>query len=89
MMTFYYAFLIGDRVQNITNIQAQDDALAAFACETNGYDQAIFVEGQEPVRWSTWDGQTFTPPTDEYLISIGVLNPAPPPEPEEVVDPVA
>ena len=88
-MTFYYAFLIGDRVENISPVQAQDDALAAFACETNGYDQAIFVDGPEPDRWSTWDGQVFTPPTTEYLISIGVLNPSPPPEPEEVVDPVA
>lgn len=74
-MTFYYAFLIGDRVENISPVQAQDEALAAFACETNGYDQAIFIEGQEPVRWSTWDGQTFTPPTDEYLTSIGVITP--------------
>ena len=88
-MTFCYAFLIGDRVENISPIQAQDDALAAFACQTNGYDQAIFVDGPEPDRWSTWDGQVFTPPTNEYLISIGVLNPSPPPEPEEVVDPVA
>ena len=85
-MTFCYAFLIGDRVENISPIQAQDDALAAFACQTNGYDQAIFVDGPAPARWSTWDGQTFTPPTEEYLISIGVITP---PEPEEVVDPVA
>lgn len=74
-MTFCYAFLIGDRVENISPIQAQDDALAAFACETNGYDQAVFVDGPAPDRWSTWDGQTFTPPTEEYLISIGVITP--------------
>jgi hypothetical protein len=23
--------------------------------------------------WSTYDGTTFTPPTDEYLISIGIM----------------
>jgi hypothetical protein len=25
--------------------------------------------------WSTYDGTTFTLPTDEYLISIGIMNP--------------
>ena len=30
--------------------------------------------GSVPARWSTWDGTTFTPPTLDYLYSIGISN---------------
>jgi len=30
-----------------------------------------------PARWATYDGKTFKPPTDAYLISIGVMNTPP------------
>ena len=30
--------------------------------------------GVVPHRWSTWDGNNFTPPTVDYLYSIGVSN---------------
>ena len=44
-----------------------------------GYDDALWI-GEDPVphRWSTYNPTTkeFTPPTDEYLISIGILNPS-------------
>jgi len=30
--------------------------------------------GSKVIRYSTWDGATFTPPTLDYLYSIGVSN---------------
>jgi hypothetical protein len=74
-MEQHYVFLKNNRVENIAVFASQDEALADRVAQEQGYDDAVWVGTEVPAKWSTYDGTTFTPPTDEYLISIGILNP--------------
>jgi len=44
--------------------------------EEQGCDTVVCLcnYGEKVARWSTWDGTTFTPPTIDYLYSIGISN---------------
>ena len=78
----HYTFIKDGVVENTLVFADKDDALAQRIVEEQGYDSFVWLdEADVPHRWSTYDGKTFTPPTDEYLISIGVMNP--PVEPTE------
>ena len=70
-----YAFLKNNRVAQVAVFASQDETLADAIAHEHGYDDAVWVGETIPAMWSTYDGTTFTGPTDEYLISIGVLNP--------------
>ena len=74
-MELHYAFLKDNRVANIAVFTSQDEALANAVAIEHGFDDAIWVGENKPAMWSTYDGTTFTAPTDEYLISIGIMNP--------------
>jgi hypothetical protein len=74
-MEQHYAFIKNNIVENIAVFASQDEALADRVAQEQGYDDAVWVGTNVPVRWSTYDGTAFTPPTAEYLISIGVLTP--------------
>jgi len=74
-MEKHYAFLKNNRVENIAVFASQDEALADRIAQEQGYDDAVWVGTDVPAKWSTYNGSTFTPPTNEYLISIGVLTP--------------
>ena len=74
-MEQHYAFLKNNIVENIAVFASQDEALADAVAQEQGYDDAVWVGTDVPVKWSTYDGTTFTPPTEEYLISIGILTP--------------
>jgi hypothetical protein len=74
-MEQHYVFLKNNRVENIAVFASQDEALADRVAQEQGFDDAVWVGENKPVMWSTYDGTTFTPPTDEYLISIGIMNP--------------
>jgi hypothetical protein len=74
-MEQHYAFIKNNRVENIAVFASQDETLADFVAQEQGYDDAVWVGEDKPVLFSTYDGTTFTPPTDEYLISIGVITP--------------
>jgi len=76
-MEQHYAFLKNNRVENIAVFASQDEALADAVAQEQGYDDAVWVGETIPAMWSTYDGTVFTPPTEEYLISIGILNPEP------------
>jgi len=73
-MEQHYVFLKDNRVANIAVFTSQDEALADAVAREHGFDDAVWVGENKPVMWSTYDGTTFTPPTDEYLISIGIMN---------------
>ncbi len=73
-MEQHYVFLKDNRVTNIAVFAFQDEALADRVAQEQGFDDAVWVGEDKPVMWSTYDGTTFTPPTDEYLISIGIMN---------------
>jgi hypothetical protein len=72
-MEQHYVFLKDNRVEQIAVFASQDEALADAVAHEHGFDDAIWVGEDKPVMWSTYDGTTFTPPTDEYLISIGIM----------------
>jgi hypothetical protein len=75
MAELYYAFLKNNRVEQVAVFASQDEALADAVAHEHEFDDAVWVGEYKPVMWSTYDGTTFTPPTDEYLISIGIMNP--------------
>jgi hypothetical protein len=79
-MEQHYVFLKNNRVANIAVFASQDEALADAVAVEHGYDDAVWVGSNPPAMWSTYDGTTFTLPTDEYLISIGIMNPTTPTE---------
>jgi hypothetical protein len=74
-MEQHYVFLKGNRVANIAVFGSKDEELADRVAIENGYDDAVWVGEDKPVMFSSYDGTTFTPPTNEYLISIGILEP--------------
>lgn len=74
-MEKHYSFIKNNIVENTLVFAEQNDELAQIICDEKGYDFFIWLnDSSAPMRWSTWDGKKFTPPTDEYLISIGVLS---------------
>lgn len=81
-MEQHYAFLKDNRVMQIAVFASQDEALADAVAHEHGYDDAVWVGIDSPAMYSTYDGTTFTAPTDEYLFSIGVLSIMPPSDEE-------
>ena len=81
-MEQHYVFLKDNRVANIAVFGSKDEALADAVAQEQGFDDAVWVGEERPVMWSFYNGTTFTPPTTEYLISIGMLD-APTEEPTE------
>jgi hypothetical protein len=73
-MEQHYAFLKNNRVEQVAVFASQDEALADAVAQEQGFDDAVWVGENKPVMWSTYNGTTFTDPTDEYLISIGIKN---------------
>jgi hypothetical protein len=82
-MEQHYVFIKNNRVENIAVFASQDEALADRIAQEQGHDDAVWVGENIPAMWSTYNGTTFTPPTDEYLISIGILKPEVVEEPTE------
>ena len=74
-MEQHYVFLKNNRVEQVAVFASQDEALADAVAHEHGFDDAVWVGANAPAMWSTYDGTTFTLPTDEYLISIGIMNP--------------
>lgn len=74
-MELHYAFLKDNRVEQIAVFASQDEALADAVAQEHGFDDAVWVGSNPPAMWSTYDGTEFTLPTEEYLISIGIMNP--------------
>jgi len=85
-MEKHYTFLVANRVENTLVFAEQDDDLATRICIEYNYDKFIWLgDKNAPARWSEYDKKTdtFTPPTEDYLISIGMITPAP----KEVIEP--
>ena len=74
-MEQHYAFIKDGRVANIAVFASQDEELADRIAQEQGYDDAVWFGTEVPIKYSSYDGTTFTPPTEEYLISIGILEP--------------
>lgn len=76
-MEQHYAFIKNNRVENIAVFASQDEELADRIAQEQGYDDAVWVGTDVPVKWSTYNGSTFISPTEEYLISIGIIDTTP------------
>lgn len=74
-MEQYYVFLKNNQVENIAVFGSKDKELADRIAQEQGFDDAVWVGEDKPVMWATYDNGVFTAPTDEYLISIGIMNP--------------
>jgi hypothetical protein len=74
-MEKHYAFIKNNIVQQVAVFASQDEELADAVAHEHGFDDAVWVGENPPTMWSTYDGTSFTPPTQEYLISIGIMNP--------------
>jgi hypothetical protein len=69
----HYAFIKDGVVENTLVFADENEQLAYQVCIEYDYDQAVWLDdAPTPTRWSSYDGKKFTPPTDEYLISIGI-----------------
>jgi len=79
-MEKHYTFIKDGVVENTLVFVEADNNLAERICLENNYDGFIWLNTKPvPAKWSTYDGTTFTPPTPEYLFSIGVLSELPKP----------
>lgn len=74
-MEQYYVFLKNNRVVQIAVFASQDEELADRVAQEQGFDDAVWVGEDKPAMFSSYDGTSFTAPTDEYLISIGIMEP--------------
>lgn len=74
-MEQHYVFIKDNRVVQIAVFASQDEALADAIAHEHGFDDAVWVGETIPVMHSSYEGTTFTAPTDEYLISIGIMSP--------------
>lgn len=84
MTEFYYAFLKDNRVWDILVFSSENEELADKVAHDLGFDDALWTGTSKPIMWSEYNptSKTFTPPTPEYLFSIGIIDQLPPP-PEE------
>lgn len=74
-MEQHYVFIKDNHVAQIAVFASQDEALADAVAHEHGFDDAVWVGENIPAMFSSYDGTIFTAPTNEYLISIGILNP--------------
>jgi hypothetical protein len=74
-MEQHYAFVKNNRVAQIAVFDSKNEELADRIAQEQGFDDAIWVGENKPAMFSEYDGKKFIAPTDEYLISIGVLQP--------------
>lgn len=72
-MEQHYAFLKDNRVVQIAVFGSQDEELADRIAQEQGFDDAVWVGEEVPHIYSSYNGTIFTPPTEEYLNSIGVM----------------
>jgi hypothetical protein len=75
MVEKFYAFIKNGIVEEICLFDSKDEELADRIVTEKGFDNAVWVGEDKPHLYSSYDGNVFAEPTDEYLISIGIINP--------------
>ena len=74
-MEKHYAFIKDGRVANVAVFAEENEELATSVMNDFDCDKFVWVGETPPAKYSSYDGVTFAPPTNEYLISIGVMAP--------------
>jgi len=75
MMTVYYAFIKNGRVENVNVFAEENQILADSIVADRGYDSAVYTGETIVPKYGAYDGTTFFEPSEEYLISIGIMQP--------------
>lgn len=76
-MEKHYVFIKDNRVVQIGVFEKENQELANFIVTEQNYDNALWIDNNSvPHIYSEYNpiDNTFISPTDEYLISIGVMN---------------
>jgi hypothetical protein len=71
MTEIKYAFIKDNRVEQVLLFDLENSALADQIKIEQNFDSYVKLEA-DVTRHSSYDGTTFTPPTIDYLYSIGV-----------------
>jgi hypothetical protein len=71
-MEQHYAFIKDGKVANVAVFAEQNQELADMIVQEQGYDNAVWVGINPPVKYSSYDGELFTLPTLDYLYEIGI-----------------
>ena len=75
-MEKHYAFLKKNKLMLLAVFESENAEVAELVKSDHGFDSYVWLgDSQMPDLYSTYDGKEFTKPTDEYLISIGIMNP--------------
>ena len=72
----HFVFIKNNRVENSAVFAKQNEELADSIAREQGYDDAVWIdEDPIPHKYASYDPltKTFTAPTPEYLVSIGVI----------------
>jgi hypothetical protein len=75
-MDKHYAFIKDNHVWLIAVFESENTEVADLVKSDQGFDSYVWL-GDSPIPhlYSSYDGTTFALPTDEYLISIGIMQP--------------
>jgi hypothetical protein len=84
-MEKHYVFIKDNRVVQIAVFESQNQELANTIMQEKGYDNAIWIEENPPAIHSFWDGTIFEEPTQEYLVSIGLVSDSVPMNPLDLI----
>lgn len=71
MTEIKYAFIKDNRVEQVLSFDSENTALAELIVSEQNFNSYVKLDA-DVSRHSSYDGTTFTPPTIDYLYSIGV-----------------
>ena len=72
-MEQHYVFIKNNIVEQIAVFASQNEELADAVAREHGFDDAVFVGENTPMLFSSYDGETFTEPIEDYLYERGLL----------------
>ena len=75
-MEKHYGFIKDNRLVLVAVFESENTEVADLVKSALNYDSYVWLgDATPPMLYSFYDGTTFTDPTDEYLISIGIMQP--------------
>jgi len=77
-MEKHYGFIKDNRLVLVALFESENTEVANLVKSDFNYDSYVwFGNVTPPMLHSSYNGTVFTDPTDEYLISIGIMQPTP------------
>jgi hypothetical protein len=72
----FYALIKDNHAYDIVVFAERNDEFANQIAEEKGYEKAVWCDDVAPTRYSSYDGENFIPPTNEFLVQVGVFDPS-------------